>query len=380
MKFKINSLFFFILFILFLLFIYMKYIKKEYFENTCQSVDGNFIVISDDNDIRCLKNQKNQNKKEEIDENQLDNISCITTQNDWGILENGKCISLHSKNQNQTNSFWDGFKFIDINQMNQQNQIDTAFDSISSISLSSLQEEEEEESRQIKAVRDCNKEKLPNSLPCFVSESFQNQTPDYDTQCKTTYGKDFGFYTLQQINGNTSVNCRKYYSPVSPNDYTQNGTYQPEKYGIYIPKNNQNNNAMTGCYLSDMDFNDICRKTQNSSLYGVFKLLKGKDGNCYHLNGLEDISQSNAICSQNYQTQIPKISVYQPPFSFSPDTYTTNETSSSSTYYPNLFTKCHPQNTDFNIECKKMLSDLTSVDIQGYDCPIGQYRSKCIYE
>lgn len=380
---------------LFFFFFYMKhcslfninrFFQKEYFENTCQSTNGDFIVITDDNDPRCLKNQV-QSKKDilEIDENQLDNLSCITTQNEWGILENGICMSLHSSqskknknkknnqnsNQNNTNNntnpYWNGFEYVDIN-------------TNSSISIgSNIQQEEEEENTIIQSVRSCDKEKLPNSLPCFISESFQNASTDYDKQCKQTYGKDFGFYKQQTINGNTSVNCRKYYVPTLTNnvpDYGKEGTYQPEKYNIYIPKNNdKNEKAMTGCHPSDYDFNDICRRTQNSSLYGVFKLLKGKDGNCYYENGLENTLQSNAICSQNYQNEIPKVKVYQPPFS-----NLSTSSDSPSTYYPNLFTKCDSKDTDFNQECKKMLSNLKAEDIQGYDCPIGQYRSKCIYE
>ena len=88
---KINNIIIIYLLVLsiffFLFFFYMKhcplfnihsFFQKEYFENTCQSTNGDFIVITDDNDPRCLKNQV-QSKKDifEMDENELDNISDI---------------------------------------------------------------------------------------------------------------------------------------------------------------------------------------------------------------------------------------------------------------------------------------------------------------
>ncbi len=376
---KKKNMILYIIFILFLLFVffYVFYItthkfllKQETFINNpnyCRSKNGNFIYITNPDDIRCLKNQ---NKK--INKNYLSGKGNCFENNSWGIYHNNTCYTFN-------NLF---SKFYNMNYLDYINQ---------ALNLNNISSEEEENQDDVmnkikslrlknKKKRECNSQRLPNSTPCF--ELFENSSTctteqlnslqsiiddtdnpvNLDQECKN-FKKDnnFGFYQPLCISGQVSYDCRKYYKSndnkvISSDNIPLYGTYQPN---FYIPLKSDNTPNLTGCFEKSLDFNDLCSSINNNQLYGAYKILNGADGNCYQDNGLEDKTKSNAYCSQNFYNERP-IEIVK-------DGYLTN---------------CLPNFSNFTQECKNIITnnndfDIEAYDVNSYDCPPNKARAKC---
>lgn len=354
----------------------------------CLSADQYFIAISDDDDPRCLKNQKKQesNSIQPI----LNYIPCLTKNGTWGLQYLHQCYPLSqpqqkpspllSQNSILSNS---GFEYSGSNE-------------ISGIDLSKQKDKTPFKRKDHKRKPTCQDTKTPHSGPCFTLSpknlakitqlkehfSINDQNIDcnsesftLDEQCQC-HEKDsrYGFYKVQVTGNQGSIMCRKYYKSQN-NDITKEGIYSPNEYGVYIPKKgNSEDWNMTGCMPRDTDFNEMCGIKNQNENYGTYQILYGEDGNCYDpISYLQNQNYGNAICSQNHYQNIPKL--------WSGHTPITNLSLS-----PNYFTKCTPMNSNlqqtFQSECDKIeLSGmgLKAYEIDSYDCPPGEARAKCHY-
>ena len=359
-----KSIILFILLCIFFLFIYYSILNNEHFNNYCQSVDNTFISVSDVNDSRCVKNINNKGtltKKSGL----FDYIPCITSDYNWGIYHHNKCYPYPKK------------------------EIKVSELSYESGSSSEMSGEESKEVIKRRHKRDCEKQKLPNSGPCFSLEPFDNlyapsqncsednyENLSLDEQCQCIKNDNrYGFYKLQKIGNQGTLNCRKYYKSQN-NDMNQTGIYSPNSYNVFVPTLSDSSLNMSDCRPKDVDFDQFCKiKNNNNSLYGTAKILNDEDGNCYKDDGTIDIHQANAICSYNYKNSIPKLS---------PGHSINSITLETTPYSPNYFTKCIPfssdMNNSFQKECDSISNQyypLKAYDIDSYDCPIGEGRAKC---
>ncbi len=375
---KLQLILFILLFLVLVYIFHNSFSNNEHYRNTksqdsvnknyCQSASNRFIVVSDPDDPRCIKNQKNNKSK---DNSIIGFIPCINNGR-WGLKygSDPKCYPL---------SFFGSRKEGSGTGSDNSEDGDDSTTS-KSTSKSKLSESEYKKNKKLKEeLLKCEKTKLPNSGPCFtVVESFENfksqNDLSLDEKCQL-YNKnpDFGFYKMQTINGKNSIACRKYYKSQN-NDSTITGIYKPTDYGIYVSPSTSLKSGynMSGCYPKDTDFNEMCRAVNKDDNYGTYKILNGADGNCYDPNNEYELKNyANAICSVNHETNIPKLSpgaLGKIPFN------------------PNYFTKCIPFQSSieptFQKECDKIQIKgypLKAYQIDSYDCPPGQGRAKCKY-
>jgi len=150
----------------------------------------------------------------------------------------------------------------------------------------------------------------------------------------------------------------------------------------------------TNCYNMNDDFDNWCRFNYTpSETYplpdgytlnniGAQIILNGKDGDCPNEN------LSRAICDFNSIHEIPKLD-----HAIKEDVGDYSDNSAEIDKYPldvdyDVFTDCLPlgENEDSSINnfkkncaqlLKKRESDVVPVEIMGYDCTPGYYRSKC---
>lgn len=101
----------------------------------------------------------------------------------------------------------------------------------------------------------------------------------------------------------------------------------------------------TGCFPKDLDFNQICKSAnKKNQLFGAYKILIGQDGNCYNKDGTENKNEANALCSTNFNNQLPKYFTPAPLYS------TINTKTGYNTATPNyntFMTKCAPSDSNF---------------------------------
>lgn len=387
------------LFILIFFLLFFKFKKVENFRierasifnpNYCESKDGIFIKITDPNDSRCLVNQTKKQSFNSDKFNPWGYRSCISKDNtQFGVYNQEKCYTVEPKPVPTSSSF--SFNDSDLSGSSLlDNSSLVLFGDLSGLS-----------GMEKPYKKTCDELKLPNSSPCIPIENFTTQAEskcvednitnnrDLNKYCQCLMKakgredyQDFGASDVQIIDNNAVVNCKKYYYTTSTLLTADNkGTYNPSRFTPYknIPTRVENNNTipnMTGCHDSDKDFDSLCSSVNDNQLWGVYKKLNGEDGGCYHQNGLVNTNQSNAICSVNYNNELQKLEF--PPL--------LNQTL---TPPPNLYTKCVTidTNTDrsavqtrMNTECNLMRTidkTLTAYDIDSYDCPPSQFRSKC---
>ncbi len=403
-----------IIFILFILsYIHQLFMKEDFALNNpnyCKSLDGTFIYITNPNDSRCAKNQSFSNSSF----HPSGKGNCITKDNSFGLFFNKLCIP---------------FQKLFPGLYNENKKVDDDSSGLSDSNKELSQEEKEALKKKEKKLTCENAPKLPNSTPCYeffdltknqdkleffnilknqnkfeffessqlpkeCSEERKNEFQTHitenniniDDDCQTYNDNNYGFFYLQcptSPNERATSACRKYYKSDN-NNPTINGTYKPEEY-MYVPKKTNSDGTevinQTGCFPKDLDFNNICQSVNNNQLYGAFKVLVGRDGNCYKDDGTEDIYKANAFCSTNFYNQMPKYS-FPPSLQSSVDTKTGYNTAKP--IYNTFMTKCKESTTDFIAECQSVLdqsSFSTSVlNVDAYDCPPNQKRAKCKYD
>lgn len=365
----------------------------------CLSADQYFIAISDDDDPRCLKNQKKQKTREfSQSENSMSSsiqpilnyLPCLTKTGNWGLQYLNQCYPL-SQPQQEPSPLLSQISILS------NSGFEYSGSDISGMDLSE-QKGKHKGQRDHKRKPTCHDTKIPNSGPCFtlspknlakitqLKEHFSFNDPSVDCNSKSLtldekcqcYSKNnkYGFYKVQTTGNQGSIMCRKYYKSQN-NDMTKPGIYSPNKYNIYIPKREKSEEwNMTGCLPRDTDFNEMCGSKNQNDNYGTYQILYGEDGNCYDpTSNLQNQNYGNAICSQNHYQNIPKLWPGHTPI--------TNLSLS-----PNYFTKCTQMNTNlqqtFQKECDKielsgMALPLQAYEIDSYDCSPGEARAKCHY-
>ncbi len=369
--------------------------------NYCQTKENEFIAITNPDDSRCLRNQQKEKKTSVgITDRILNYLPCITDKNEWGLYHGRKCYPYHDFNHGKGKDKkgemgmdeWSGLSEEERERRRREME-DAKMDEME-------RRRRERENRRRNRIK-CEKINVPNAGPCvetFLNESWvvpdefwkpdldcstgnmENLSLDEKCQCYTQ-NVNYGFYKNQLIGttGQTRMLCRKYYKS-SNNDSTQEGTYKPEAYNIYVPELTLGRKNMTGCARLSEDLNEKCKELNGDERYGVAKILKGEDGNCYQKGtyNTPDKEMGNAICTDNYYDTRIKL---MPNSKWNPTTMT-NEMID-----PNLFTKCIPMernmNQKFQQECDKMKIEgypLEAYAIDSYDCPIGEGRAKCRYQ
>jgi hypothetical protein len=371
--------------------------------NYCQTKENEFIAITDPNDSRCLRNQKKQTESSVgITDRILNYLPCITDKNEWGLYHGRKCYPYHDfhngkgKDKNGKMEFdeseWSGLSEEERERRRRERR---------EMQMDEMEKRRREREKRRKNRVRCEKIDVPNAGPCI--EMFENENwivpdefwkPDLDCsmgnlenlsldekcQCYTQ-NTNYGFYKNQLIGttGQTRMLCRKYYKSTQ-NESTQEGTYQPEAYNIYIPDMTLGRKNMTGCTRMSEDLNEKCKELNGNERYGVAKILRGEDGNCYQQGtyNTPNKEMGNGICTDNY---------YDTRIKLMPNQKWNASTMSNEVINPNLFTKCITLGTNmqqkFQVECDKMKIEgypLRPYAMDSYDCPVGEGRAKCKYQ
>lgn len=290
--------------------------------NYCESVDGTFIYITNPNDKRCAKS--NIHKNNNFYPSGKGNCSINNT---FGIFVNKVCTSFKTL-----------FPSLELSGLESSG--------LESSGLESSGLNENRELSTLKKKMSCESaKKLPNSSPCFeffdvaknqsefeffdnskcsskqlkkINLSNSSNSINVDSNCKTN-DPSFGFYYPQCPTDNTvTYACRKYYHSIN-NNVSHNGTYQPNLY-MYTPMKTLPDGKkvinQTGCFPKDLDFNQICKSAnKKNQLFGAYKILIGQDGNCYNKDGTENKNEANALCSTNFNNQLPKYFSHAPLYS-----------------------------------------------------------------
>ena len=382
---KYKQIFYSILLVLLFSSIFFFLSKREDFaplQKYCLSADQEFIAISDDDDPRCLKNQKQQESSsiQPI----LNYLPCLTKKGNWGLQYLNQCYPLSQPLQEPSPL------------LSQISILSNSGYEYSELDISGMGLSEQKGQKDDKRKPTCRDTKTPNSGPCFtispenlanitqLKEKFSMNKPSLDCnsesltldekcQCYSKNNK-YGFYKVQVTGNQGYLMCRKYYKSQN-NDMTKPGIYSPNQYNMYIPKkeNSQDWN-MTGCLPRDTDFNEMCGVKNQNDNYGTYQILYGEDGNCYDpTSNLQNQNYGNAICSQNHYQNIPKLWPGHTPIT-------------KLSLSPNYFTKCTAMNSNlqqtFQTECDKIKlkgMPLQAYEIDSYDCPPGDARAKCKY-